>query len=161
MEICFACGFASTFSHMLHLSSLYFYSWIATHLISNQTAAEEGVTIFCLPPHTTHLTQTLDKGCFGPLKAYWREECWSFSCANPDCVITQYRFSQLFTNAWLKGMTTQNIVGGFRITGLYPINRSILAPPKASKRMDSLLRELACHSYHCTVQLVLSLPRLL
>ena len=31
-------------------------------------AAEEHVILFCLPPHTTHLTQPLDKGCFGPLK---------------------------------------------------------------------------------------------
>ena len=38
-------------------------------------AAEEQVGVFCLPPHTTHLTQPLDKGCFGPLKMYWREEC--------------------------------------------------------------------------------------
>ena len=42
-------------------------------------AAEEQVVIFCLPPHTTHLTQPLDKGCFGPLKAHWREECWSYT----------------------------------------------------------------------------------
>ena len=40
----------------------------------NQAAAE-GVIMFCLPPHTTHLTQPRDKGCFGPLKAYWQEEC--------------------------------------------------------------------------------------
>ena len=42
--------------------------------VINQAAAE-GVIMFCLPPHTTHLTQPLDKGCFGLLKAYWREEC--------------------------------------------------------------------------------------
>jgi len=36
--------------------------------------AENGVVI-CLPPNTTHLAQPLDKGCFGPLKAYGREEC--------------------------------------------------------------------------------------
>ena len=31
-------------------------------------AAEEQVILFCLPPHTIHLTQPLDKGCFGHLK---------------------------------------------------------------------------------------------
>ena len=31
-------------------------------------AAKEEVILFCLPPHSTHLTQPLDKGCFGPLK---------------------------------------------------------------------------------------------
>ena len=34
-------------------------------------AAAEGVIMFCLLLHTTHLMQPLDKGCFGLLKAYW------------------------------------------------------------------------------------------
>ena len=38
-------------------------------------AAEEGIIMFTLPPHTSHLTQPLDKGCFGPLKMHWRNEC--------------------------------------------------------------------------------------
>ena len=33
-------------------------------------AAEEGTILFTLPPHTSHLTQPLDKGCFGPLKKH-------------------------------------------------------------------------------------------
>ena len=32
-------------------------------------AAENGVIMFCLPPHTTHMCQPLDKTCFSPLKA--------------------------------------------------------------------------------------------
>ena len=32
-----------------------------------QRAASEGVILFCLPPHTIHLTQPLDQGCFGPI----------------------------------------------------------------------------------------------
>ena len=32
-------------------------------------AAENGVIMFCLPPHTTHICQPLDKTCFSPLKA--------------------------------------------------------------------------------------------
>ena len=33
-------------------------------------AAKEKVIMFALPPNTTHLTQPLDKGCFGPLKSF-------------------------------------------------------------------------------------------
>ena len=47
-----------------------------------EAAAEEGVIIFCLPPHTTYLTQPLDKGCFAPLKSYWREECQTYLSKN-------------------------------------------------------------------------------
>jgi len=117
-----------------------------------QRAAVERVIVFCLPPHTTHLTQPLDKGCFGPLKVHWREECWSYICAHPDRVITRYQFSELFGKAWMKAMTMQNIVGGFRTTGVYPFNRSVLIPVKESRRISLAERtymdgwgELACY----------------
>ncbi len=38
-------------------------------------AAHEQIVVFCLLPNTTHLTQPLDKGIFGPLKTYWNQEC--------------------------------------------------------------------------------------
>ena len=36
-------------------------------------AAQEKVILFCLPPHSSHETQPLDKGPFAPLKIHWRE----------------------------------------------------------------------------------------
>ena len=78
-----------------------------------ETAAKEGVIMFCLPPHSRHLTQPLDKGCFGPLKVHWREEGWSFITAHPGRVVTRYHFSDLFRWAWMKGITMQNITGVF------------------------------------------------
>ena len=58
-------------------------------------AAEDQVIVFCLPPHTTHLTQPLDKGCFGPLKMFWRQECQSYLSSNPGKVVTWFQFSQV------------------------------------------------------------------
>ena len=68
------------------------------------SAAEE-VIVFCLPPHTTHLTQPLDKGCFDPLKMFWREECLNFMASHPGQVVTRFNFSRLFSKAWSKAMT--------------------------------------------------------
>ena len=76
-------------------------------------AAEEQVIVFCLPPHTTHLTQPLDKGCFGPLKMSWRRKCQDYLVSNPGKVITRYQFSALFSAAWFEAMTMSNIVSGF------------------------------------------------
>ena len=56
-------------------------------------AAKEQVILFTLPPNTTHLSQPLDKGCFGPLKVAWREVCHHFVSTNPGKVITRYQFS--------------------------------------------------------------------
>ena len=41
-------------------------------------ATKEEVILFCLPPHSTHLTQPLDKGCVGQLKSAWKEVCHDF-----------------------------------------------------------------------------------
>lgn len=41
-------------------------------------ASLEGVIIFCLPPHTTHITQPLDVSAFHALKVYWDSECDKF-----------------------------------------------------------------------------------
>ena len=93
-----------------------------------EIAAKEKVIVFCLPPHSSHLTQPLDKGCFGPLKQHWRQECHNYLIKNPGKIITRFEFSQLFSQAWYKSMTMNNIVSGFRHTGIYPLNRKALVP---------------------------------
>ena len=102
-------------------------------------AAQEQVILFALPPNTTHLSQPLDKGCFGPLKVAWREECHSYLARNSGRVITRYQFSSLFRKAWLKSMSLANIAAGFRVTGIYPVNRNALSPIK--EKADSLTKE--------------------
>ena len=89
-----------------------------------EAAAEEGVIIFCLPPHTTHLTQPLDKDCFAPLKSYWREECQTYLSKNKGRAITRFQFSQIFSKAWVRGMTMTNVMAGFRTTGVCPFDHN-------------------------------------
>ena len=84
--------------------------------------------MFCLPPHSSHCTQPLDKDCFGPLKKFWRQECHNFLIKNPGKVVTRFDFSQLFAQAWFKSMTMTNIIGGFKVTGIFPFNRDALLP---------------------------------
>ena len=86
-------------------------------------AAEEHVIVFCLPPHSTHKTQPLDKGVFGPLKKSWQEVCHSYMIKNPGKVVSRYQFSMLFAQAWIAAMTPRNIISGFSVTGVYPTDR--------------------------------------
>lgn len=92
-------------------------------------AAKEKVILFALPPNTTHFSQPLDKGCFGPLKNYWRAECHHFMSCNPGLVVSRYSFSRLFSTAWMKAMTMSNILGGFKVTGVFPLNRDAVKLP--------------------------------
>ena len=61
----------------------------------HKAAEEEEVILFALPPNTTHITQPLDKGCFGPLKAKWAEVCHKYITDNPGKVVNRYCFSRL------------------------------------------------------------------
>lgn len=87
-------------------------------------AAEEGVGIFVLPPNTTDLIQSVDKGPFGPLKSAWKEVCREYLSKNPFKNITRFNFSSLFSRAWSRSMTMNNITAGFRVTGVHPLNRN-------------------------------------
>ena len=67
-------------------------------------AAEHKVILFTLPPNTTHLTQSLDKGIFGQLKTEWRKVCHDYIVENPGKVVTVHCFVSLFAKAWTKSM---------------------------------------------------------
>ena len=87
---------------------------------------ENHIILFCLPPHTTHLCQPLDRSCFSPLKAAYNQHCQEFLSSNPGQVISWFNFTQIFTQAWTKAVTPANIVMGFRATGVYPLTLSRL-----------------------------------
>ena len=87
-------------------------------------AAHNQVLLFVLPPNTTHITQPLDRACFAPLKASWRETCHRFMTTNPGKRVTKYDFCRLFSESWYKSMTMSNITASFRVTGIYPFDRT-------------------------------------
>ena len=89
-------------------------------------AADEGIIFFCSPPHTTHILQPLDNGTFASLKACWRQECQKVYSENPGTVLNRRNFMVVFQKAWVKGMSTENIVSYFKSVGLYPVNRRVV-----------------------------------
>jgi len=95
-------------------------------LSSIEMAREKGIIILCLPPHTTHESQPLDSAVFGPLKKHWTNECHDFQQNHPGEVITKYNFSKLFSKAWLKSLSAQNLIAGFKNCGVYPFNRAAI-----------------------------------
>ena len=91
-----------------------------------------------LSPHTTHVSQPLDRGCFAPLKAAWREVSHQYMAENPGKVVTRYTFSGLFCKAWMKAITMTNITSGFNVPGAYPVNRDAVHVPRSSGPQQSL-----------------------
>lgn len=95
-------------------------SHISLHLL--ETAKANDIEIFCLPPHTTHWTQPLDRSVFGPLKKAYYKHCESFLKQNPGRQISRYDFCGIFSHAYSEKMNMVNIFGGFRGTGIFPFN---------------------------------------
>lgn len=100
-----------------------------------EMAAAEEVIIFCLPPHSTHITQPLDNGAFSALKSHWKEACREHMILNPGQVVTRYTFSRLFCKAYSRAFTIGNIMESFRDTGVYLFNRAALLPPESEPNL--------------------------
>ena len=114
---------------MLCLTVLCCLFWMDTVLIliySLHFAKDNGIIIFCLPPHTTPECQPLDCSLFKPLKDKWREECHKFYAKNPGMVINKFNFCRIFRGAWLSAVNPENIISGFRKGGIYPYNRNAI-----------------------------------
>ena len=118
-------------------------------------AKDHGVIMLCLLPHTTHESQPLDCGVFGPLKSKWCNVCHTFFQKNPGRVITKFQFSALFSQAWARAISPVNIIAGFRTCDIYPFNPAAIKVPEAKSNQDntayitarpsSLLNETRCN----------------
>ncbi|MES9879448.1 MAG: helix-turn-helix domain-containing protein [Sedimenticola sp.] len=95
------------------------------NLTMSEWGRKNGVIFFVLPPHSSHLTQPLDVGCFAPLKAIYNAECQRFMRENPGQQITRYRVGKLSSVAYLKALSPENLVSSFRKTGIHPLENTI------------------------------------
>jgi hypothetical protein len=105
------------------------------HSADFQTYCEENnIITLCMPPHSSHLLQPLDFGCFGPLKkAYGREieQLIRRSITH----ISKTEFFLAFYAAFQATITKENIKGGFKGAGLVPFD-----PEYVISKLDVQLR---------------------
>jgi len=100
---------------------------------TSKICKENEIELLCLPPHTSHLIQPLDVGVFGPMKQAYRRECDlnSTSLFNAGTkqakTIDKFTFGRLFKAAFLKSMTSGNVIRAFEASGLWPKNPSTIA----------------------------------
>ncbi|KAM5529934.1 transposase [Fusarium oxysporum f. sp. phaseoli] len=95
---------------------------------------EKNIIPLYMPPHSSHLLQPLDVGCFGPLKkAYGREI--EHLMRRSRTHITKAQFFPAFYAAHQATIIERNIRGGFRGAGLTPFN-----PENVILKLDIQLR---------------------
>lgn len=88
-------------------------------------ARKNHVQLLSLPSHSRHNIQPLDRTFMGPFEEYFTEEIrhWAQHTTN---TATHYEFSELFGRAYLKTQRADIAINGFRETGIYPVDRSVI-----------------------------------
>jgi hypothetical protein len=101
------------------------------------------IITLCMPPHSSHLLQPLDVGCFGPLKkAYGREI--ERLIRRSITHVSKTEFFPAFYAAFQKTITKSNIKGGFRGAGLAPFNpEAVISKLDVQLRTPSPVKEVA------------------
>ena len=95
---------------------------------SLQYAIVNGVNILLLPSHTTHMLQVADVAVFKPFKAYWRGECdrlrgaKRYTCAPGEIGVRRSDILPAALAAWTHATKRENVISGFRRTGIYPFS---------------------------------------
>lgn len=59
---------------------------------------------------------------FGPFNKAYNKFCSDFLSKSALNIINKWTFPSLFKSAWEDGVTSENIVSGFRACGIYPFN---------------------------------------
>ncbi len=85
-------------------------------------ARDNDIHLLCLPPHTTHLYQPLDRILLGSLKKAISDEHDKLLRKNKKKTINRTDIAKIVTPAWRKAVTPSNIVSGFKCAGIWPFN---------------------------------------
>jgi hypothetical protein len=64
---------------------------------------DNGIEMLCLPPHTIHVLQPLDRTVFNPIKTYYHQAATNFMHNHPNAAIAKFHFEKRFSEAWNKG----------------------------------------------------------
>ncbi|KAJ8366024.1 hypothetical protein SKAU_G00148550 [Synaphobranchus kaupii] len=86
---------------------------------------ENGVVLLTFPPHCSHKLQPLDRSVFGPLKKKMNTLMDSWMRSHPGKTATIYDLPGIVAEALPQAATPQNIMAGFRCTGIWPFNDAV------------------------------------
>ncbi|XP_045036685.1 uncharacterized protein LOC123477416 [Daphnia magna] len=89
-------------------------------------AKTNGVVMLSFPPHCSHKLQPLDRSVYGPLKNYINSALTSRIIVK-KAPINIYDIPGIITTALPKAITPANIMSGFRVSGIMPLDRNIFA----------------------------------
>ena len=87
---------------------------------------ENNVDLINLVPHSTHLSQPWDKFLTKAVKTFWSPELRLYTYRKKGKRLIKSHFFSVFCPVWKIAMKKHRILSSWRVTGLYPIDRTRL-----------------------------------
>jgi hypothetical protein len=82
-------------------------------------AMENDIILYVLPPHTSHILQPMDVGCFGPFSKLYSYECSKFQ-RETGKTVDRYSVSMIACKAYATALSAKNLQAAFKKAGIYP-----------------------------------------
>jgi len=92
---------------------------------ASKLCRDNNILLYCLPPHSSHITQPLDVGFYGPLKASWRKAVAKYALDHVGYSVTKYTFAEVFKEAWIATVKMSTIVNASHHAGIWPVNPNV------------------------------------
>ena len=95
-----------------------------TSLVETSELCEaNGIILFCLHPHASHIIQPLDQAFFGSIKSAWSNAVRKHVFETGDGVGLD-SFAKVLKPVWTQAATLNNAVKSFKAAGIFPFNPS-------------------------------------
>ncbi|XP_060585333.1 uncharacterized protein LOC132741220 [Ruditapes philippinarum] len=91
---------------------------------ASDICVENGVELYCLLEHASHVMQPLDLRLFSQLKRTWRQAVRDWQSEHIGEFVTKKTFARVFKQAWEKSTTVEVAVKGFQEAGLFPLDQN-------------------------------------
>jgi DDE superfamily endonuclease len=85
-----------------------------------ELAYANNIELFAFVPHTTHICQPLDVGCFSANKKIFGSTVDDFASKRARGSLSKRDFFEIYAIAHTKSITASNITSSFVATGIYP-----------------------------------------
>jgi 4-hydroxybenzoate polyprenyltransferase len=82
------------------------------------------IHVIYLPAHCSHVVQSLDIGVFSSLKTAYRRWLAGISLWTDSTIVGKRNFLEYYRRARLVGLTSSNILAGWKGSGLWPVNQT-------------------------------------
>ncbi|CAH2011006.1 unnamed protein product [Acanthoscelides obtectus] len=110
-----------------------------------EEAINNNIILIKLPSHLADRLQPLDKCVFGPVKTCWEKELISLGekkMGSGSGRLTKVEFSEVLGTVRKKSMTYENIISGFKTTGIFLVDSTKFSISEfTGNSVDSTLQE--------------------